>query len=138
MIRTLTIPGEPTAKARPRVVNGHSFTPAKTKNYETLVKELYWAKHSQEKPLEGPLCFYLNAYMQIPKSVSKKRRQAMLMGDEVPMKKPDLDNIAKSVTDSLNGLAYRDDSQIVMLVVSKWWSDAPRVEISIQEWGVGV
>ena len=50
-----------------------------------------------------------------------------------PTKKPDLDNIAKAVLDSLNGIAYKDDSQIVSMVVSKKYSNRPRVEITLKE-----
>ena len=50
-----------------------------------------------------------------------------------PTKKPDLDNIAKAILDSLNGIAYKDDSQIVSLLISKKYSDRPRVEIALKE-----
>lgn len=35
------IPGEPVAKGRPRVTKFGVHTPEKTKNYETLVKEMF-------------------------------------------------------------------------------------------------
>ena len=37
-----------------------------------------------------------------------------------PIKRPDTDNIAKIVLDSLNGLAYKDDSAVVDLVVKSF------------------
>ena len=37
---------------------------------------------------------------------------------------PDLDNLIKSITDALNGVAYKDDSQIVAVVSRKMF--APR------------
>jgi Holliday junction resolvase RusA-like endonuclease len=48
-----------------------------------------------------------------------------------PTKKPDVDNIAKSIQDALNKVLYRDDSQIVLLIVGKRYADVPRVEVSI-------
>ena len=70
MTRTLTIPGEPVAKGRPRVTNrGITYTPPKTKNYETLVQELYWAKHQMllnMPPTEKELLeTTLNAYFAV-------------------------------------------------------------------------
>ena len=43
---SITIPGEPLGKARPRVTNkGFVCTPTPTKNYETLIKELFYHKY---------------------------------------------------------------------------------------------
>ena len=57
----------------------------------------------------------------------------MLEGLMNPIKRPDADNIAKIVLDALNGIAYKDDSQIVDLSVPKRYSDKPRVEIFIEQ-----
>jgi Holliday junction resolvase RusA-like endonuclease len=48
-------------------------------------------------------------------------------------KKCDADNLAKSILDALNGIAYYDDSQVCELLVRKYYSDNPRVEILISE-----
>ncbi|KXG78267.1 RusA family crossover junction endodeoxyribonuclease [Thermotalea metallivorans] len=131
MIR-LTIPGEPVAKGRPRVLKtGTTYTPKKTKNYETLVKEIYVLQHN-EPPMEGELFLELKAYFSIPKSAPKKKQAAMIREEIRPTKKPDIDNLVKTVTDALNTLAYRDDSQIVEARVGKYYSEQPRVEIIIQ------
>lgn len=127
---SLTIPGDPVAKARPRVGKYGTFTPQKTKNYETLVKELYFTKYGQTL-MEGELKIDLKAFFSIPKSTSKKKRAEMQDGRIRPTKKPDIDNIIKSVTDALNGVAYVDDSQVVEIVAHKHYSDVPRVEIHI-------
>ena len=129
----LIIPGEPVAKGRPRVTkHGITYTPKKTENYENLVK-LCYMQQSQGDVLEGELKANIKAYFQIPKSASKKKYNAMEQGDIRPVKRPDIDNIIKSVLDSLNGLAYRDDSQVVCINAEKYYSDNPRVEIEISE-----
>jgi len=126
---SLIIPGEPVAKGRPRVCNGHTFTPAKTVNYETLVKELFII--SNQKKIMGELKAKINCYFSIPKSASKSKKSEMYNGIIRPVKKPDLDNIAKICLDALNTLAYDDDSQVVELCISKWYANMPRVEICI-------
>lgn len=131
MIR-LIIPGEPVAKARPRVTKWGAYTPEKTKNYETLVRELYIIQHGQTL-LEGELEVKIKAYFTIPKSTSKKRKALMVSKDIRPIKRPDLDNVMKSVTDALNEIAYKDDSQIVSATVSKYYSEEPRVEVEINK-----
>ena len=50
-----------------------------------------------------------------------------------PMKKPDNDNIVKVVQDALNQIAYRDDVQIVDCQLRKFYSENPRVVVTIQE-----
>lgn len=127
----LTIPGEPVAKGRPRVTRYGTYTPEKTKNYETLVKELYFVEHGQTL-IEGELSIDIKAYFRIPKSASKKRKRLMASGDMRPVKRPDWDNVGKIVTDALNGVAYDDDSQIVSATVEKYYSEEPRTEIKIE------
>ena len=56
----------------------------------------------------------------------------MLAGYEKPCKKPDIDNIAKVILDSLNDIAYHDDTQVVSLCMTKKYAETPRVEVEIQ------
>ena len=129
------VPGEPCAKQRHRTTRtGHTYTPKKTVNYETLVKTTY-ADQCYGVFLEGQLKMYVAAYFSIPKSASKKRREAMLAGVIRPTKRPDWDNIGKIIADSLNKIAYDDDSQVVSAIVDKVYSDRARVEVSIWEIG---
>jgi len=128
----LTIPGEPVAKQRARHGKFGTYTPEKTVNYETLVKQLY-IQQNFAKQLDGQLKLTANAYFSIPKSVSKTARAAMVAGILRPVKKPDSSNVVKIIEDALNKLAYRDDSQIVSLNVEKWYSENPRVEVEIVE-----
>lgn len=128
----LIIPGEPVAKARPRITEYGAYTPAKTKNYESLVKELYFIKHGQTL-LDGELSVNIKAYFKIPKSISKKKREMMINKDIRPIKRPDLDNVMKSITDALNGVAYKDDSQIVSANIEKFYSEEPRVDVVLEQ-----
>ena len=50
-----------------------------------------------------------------------------------PTRKPDLDNIAKSILDSLNGIAWQDDSQIVNIWISKHYDEEPHTEVTLME-----
>ena len=126
------IPGEPKAKARPRVTTkGITYTPKSTVEYENWVKQCYLVKHGQTM-LEGEVKATIKAYFGIPKSISQKRKKLMIDGKVRPTKKPDADNIAKSVLDSLNGIAYKDDSAVVALQVDKYFDENPRVEVTLE------
>jgi len=128
----LTIPGEPTAKGRPRHGKGFTYTPQKTVNYENLVKILFVEKYGQAELMTGELKVEILAYFGIPKSTSKKKALDMRLGIIRPTKKPDTDNIAKIVLDALNNIAYKDDSQVVELTVIKYYAETPSVEITIE------
>ena len=73
--------------------------------------------------------------MTIPKSFSKAKRSMALSGDLRPAKKPDASNVAKHLEDCFNGIFWRDDAQIVGLLVRKFYSDRPRWEIEIKPTG---
>ena len=129
--------GEPQGKGRPHfsTVCGHvkTRTPDQTVIYENLVKTEYRNQSGVRFPDDAMLDVRVMAYYTIPKSISKKKRQAMLDHKVRPTKKPDFDNIGKVICDSLNGIAYRDDAQIVDAQVRKFYSDTPRVVVIITD-----
>ncbi len=129
----LIVPGEPCGKGRPRFVRstGHAFTPKKTEGAESTIRLLFAQAYPNFVPLTESLKMVVLAYMGIPKSASRKSRAEMLAQTVWPTKRPDADNVIKLVCDSLNGIAYRDDSQIVSAVCHKVYSDRPRLEINI-------
>lgn len=134
---TLVIPGPPVGKGRARVVRTKAgfpiaFTPDKTRNYEATIREAFRTEYPGFEPLEGPLSLDIRAYFQIPVSASRKARAQMVAGILYPTKKPDWSNIAKC-EDALNGLAFRDDSQVVAATVLKLYSLRPRLEIRISK-----
>lgn len=126
-----TVPGEPKGKARHRTTKtGHTYTPQTTVDYENWVKQCFLLANEKER-LTGQIEAHIQAFFSIPKSASKTKREKMLSGEIRPTKKPDWDNIGKIVCDSLNDLAYKDDSHIVTGSVKKLYSDEPRVEVEL-------
>lgn len=130
------VPGEPQGKGRVRfsVRNGkiNTRTPDKTALYENKVSTEYTNQCGDWRFADDSQLFMrVTAYYTIPKSASKKRREQMLDGKIRPTKKPDADNVLKVVADSLNTIAYRDDAQIVCVVVNKYYAEQPRVEVEI-------
>lgn len=134
----LTVPGPPKGKARARTVRGRggqtfSYTPEGTVLYENLVKTCYSQNCRFSFQNGEALDVHIHAFYDIPKSTSKKKREQMLSGDILPTKKPDIDNIAKCILDALNGVAYHDDTQVVLLTIRKSYSEIPRVEVEINK-----
>ena len=132
-----TVPGEPRAKARPRFSRktGHTYTPDKTVEYEELIRLRYLQATDKVFPDDAEINAVITAYFSIPKSASKKKKQAMLEDKIRPTKKPDVDNIMKIILDSLQvgNTAFRDDAQVVWCVCEKFYDDVPRVEVSLYE-----
>ena len=127
------IEGKVQAKQRPRLSRYSTYTPEKTKNYENWVKLCFINKYPNFKPLEDALRVKIFAYYEIPKSTSKKRKLAMLDDEIRPTIKPDTDNIAKGILDSLNKIVYLDDKQVVDLEVKKMYAEKPCVYVVIEE-----
>lgn len=132
-----TIPGEPCGKARPRVVrNGncsHTYTPERTVNYENLVKLEYQRQCGNACITEGGVHMRIIARFSIPSSASKRKASAMACGTIRPTKKPDCDNIVKIICDALNGIAYKDDAQVVSVTIDKIYDIMPSVAVEIRE-----
>lgn len=126
--------GQPIAKARPRMTKaGVAYTPQRTTNYESLVRYTYQSLYGNREPLKGRIEAHIVAVFPVPKSYSKKLTTALLSGSRNYDKKPDCDNLAKSVLDALNGIAYNDDSQITSLHVVKEYGIQPKVIIELEE-----
>ena len=126
------IKGDPVAKGRPRFSGYHAYTPKKTRDYEALVKQSYMGQCGNVIT-EKDVKITIIAYFSIPKSKSKKVKEQMATGEIRPSKKPDIDNVMKSILDGLNGVAFVDDKQVVEVHVEKWYSEDPRVFVEIEE-----
>lgn len=128
-----TVPGAPKGKGRPRVTKtGHAFTPKDTAEYENLVRLYFTQTYPRHVPITGPIRAEISAYFPIPKSWTKKKRQQWKEGGVYPVVKPDADNIAKSILDSLNNIAFTDDSHVIELNVRKLYGTFPHVDTLIR------
>lgn len=130
----IVVEGKIKGKQRPRFNSrtGSAYTPKETISYENWVRFCY--REQGGKHLEGAIRARIEAYYKIPKSYTKKRVQAIREGLEYPIKKPDGDNIAKIILDSLNKIAFDDDSQVTELTVLKRYTEgAERVEFDLEE-----
>jgi len=136
-IVNFSIEGTPHGKGRPRFRRFGNFvqtyTDAKTKSYETLVKEAATKAMGSSPPLEGPVKLDLIIRLPVPKSYPKKRSEGCLNGSEWPTKKPDWDNVAKSVADAMNDIVFLDDTQIVIARVVKTYSAEAGVDVQVTE-----
>ena len=135
-----TYHGEAVGKGRPRVSRRgnyvHTYTPEKTRVFEDAIRFEFMAGNCEAMPVydrEKTLQAKVLIGVSIPQSYSKKRQALCRDRMIAPAKKPDLDNILKSVFDALCGYAFEDDSQITKIIAEKVYSERPFVEVEIDE-----
>jgi Holliday junction resolvase RusA-like endonuclease len=131
-----TVEGTPIGKGRPKFARRGNFvstyTPTKTRDYEDIIK-IEARRVMPFIPLETSVAVFVYIAVPVPVSYSKKRKIDCLAGIEKPMKKPDIDNVAKCFLDAMNGIVYVDDSQVVSLHVTKVYGTVGQVEVMVRE-----
>ena len=135
----LVINGDPVAQGRPKfTVRGGrvwAYDPQKSREYKEYVKMIAMQWWGRKPPMEGALSMSVKVFVPIPSSFSKKDRQDAISGMKRPVGKPDLENFCKGATDALEGVVFKNDSQIVAHhePFGKWYGDRPRIEIEFKE-----
>ncbi len=111
------IAGRPVPKQRTKYSSktGRFYTPKETVIYENYVKEI--TKDYIVLPLVGPV------------------KVEMIMYFNASSKRPDIDNVIKSVLDGMTGAAYTDDSQImevhaIIRLINKKEGQGVKIKIS--------
>ena len=119
----LIIEMDPVPKGRPRFTRtGHAFTDKKTRDAEKYIRDLALAEWGND-PFAGPVL--LSVYFTFKKPKSNKT--------QFHTQRPDADNIAKLVSDAINGVAFVDDCQIVGISAFKAWGDKGLVDVWVRE-----
>ena len=138
--------GKPFGQKRPRAFRRGKFlgiyAPKENVEYSTKVVNAYLEATGGLKVVNGeskyrydevPMVIEIQAFFKKPK-LTKKEQALNLPKHKFPTKKPDGDNIAKAILDSLNAVAYHDDAYVTELCVSKYYTDGEeRVNVVIYE-----
>ncbi len=110
----LVLPVPPSANAYWRVWQNRVLLSAAARSYKAAVKFRCMQNHDLPKPFEGPVVVSMVVY---------RARKA-----------GDLDNFQKCLLDSIRGVAYLDDSQVVEIYARREDDkENPRVEVRIEE-----
>jgi Holliday junction resolvase RusA-like endonuclease len=136
---SFVVEGKPIGKARARTVRRgafiHSYTPKKTIDYEEKIRNAFIEKYPDHKPIEEkPITLEIAACFELPASYPKKIKEELEEKKFLPnTKKPDWDNIGKTISDALNGFAWKDDALIVNAkVVKLYYNDGARLIVLIK------
>ena len=133
--------GDAVGKARPRYSRRgdyvHTYTPRNTQVFEQAIQ--YHCKTACRKDFpkydrDTPVKVSVTIAVGIPKSWSKKKREQAIENEILPTKKPDLDNVLKSLFDAMNGFAYEDDAQIVEIYAERFYTGGePYIDVKVEE-----
>ena len=96
------------------------YSDPKGVKYEKAIRDAVISQYDGE-PLEGPLSVNIAAIFKRQKTVDRNRHTV----------KPDADNVAKAILDSLNQVLWNDDSQIVCLTVQKLYGDRDLISMEV-------
>lgn len=121
-------------KERPRFnTRTHTtYTPQRTKDFEEKVVWAFKGKYNIDQEASyNPFRAKITAIYRPPVNTSKKK-VAELDG-QAYTKKPDVDNIAKAILDSLNGLVYKDDNQVTELIIKKEYGLENKILVELEE-----
>lgn len=115
---------KPKGQGRPRFDprSMRAYTPETTRKYIDMLKaeiNRTWPN----KPLSGAIAVSVEAIFNLPKRAGER---------PFHVQRPDADNIAKAVLDSLNGIVFADDAQVVELHATKVWAiDGDRLCVKV-------
>ena len=110
---TFTVQGTPVPKQSFRAGNGHGYTPAHVKAWQTAVAWEAQQAMAGREPLSGALAVKLSFVMP-------NRRRI------------DCDNLSKCVLDGCNAIIFADDSQVCELHVYRCVGPEPHVAIEVR------
>lgn len=126
----------PTAKGRPRLgKGGNAYTPAKTRMAEREIRCLLIAEINKAdiKITEKPVYVKMAFHYPYPRKMSQHDKLLADLGMFYKVTRPDLDNLEKLILDSMNGLIFYDDNQVVKLSSEKIYSPREGVELKVLE-----
>lgn len=132
------VAGDP--KAQPRIrafaFNGHArvYDPGTSEGWKSLIA-VAARGHFPEEPYLGEVTINMDFRFRRPKSHYRTGRFSRELRDRAPdhhVGKPDVDNLSKAVLDCLTELGvWRDDCQVVRMMVTKRYDSNPGVEIIV-------
>lgn len=132
MAIAFSVPGDPVPQPRPRVSTRGGFARAyvpKQHAVHAYRQAVAAAARAAGAGVHGePVEVVIDFVFARPQS---HLRKSGVKPDAPRFPRQDADNLTKAVLDSLNGVAWEDDSQVIRLVVSKSYGTEARTTVRI-------
>ena len=120
---TLDIPIDAVPQGRPRFFNGRTYDPPTSKQFKRDIALLVNSLRKDSAVYTGKIKVRIDIFRAAAKF--KKGVTSQRYGD--------IDNLAKAILDGVNGVLWKDDSQISDLHITKNLADTPHITLSIEE-----
>jgi len=131
MAITFTVPGNPVPQPRVRVSTrggfARAYVPSKHPVHDYRTQLALAARLAGLTPTGEPLDVVIDAVFERPKSHLLKKG---VKATAPKLPRPDVDNVAKAVLDSLQDV-MGDDTMVARLVVQKSWGQEARTTVRI-------
>lgn len=121
----ITVHGKPATKGSYVAItraDGGSFLKNDSTGLKAWTEEIQYAASVEMRGVPP----YTAVYLEI--RIYRKRPQKK--HPKFPNMKPDPDKVARAVMDALTGIAYVDDSNVIIVLARKAWADSHYTEIS--------
>ena len=133
MAITFEVAGDPVPQPRPRITvrgrRGHAYTPGDHKIHAYRAAIAAAARKAGATPTDrSPLTLIVDLVFARPKSHFRK---SGLREDAPKLPRADCSNCLKGIEDSLNGVAWVDDTQVARVVVEKAYGTEGRTTVRI-------
>ena len=133
MAIAFTVSGDPVPQPRARITvrgrHGHAYTPSDHKIHAYRAAIAAAAVEAGATPTDAaPITLIVDLVFARPKSHFRK---AGLRDDAPKLPRADCSNCLKGIEDSLNGVAWVDDTQVGRVVVEKSWGAEGRTTVRI-------
>ena len=133
MAIAFTVSGDPVPQPRARITvrgrHGHAYTPSDHKIHAYRAAIAAAAVEAGATPTDAaPITLIIDLVFARPKSHFRK---SGLREDAPKLPRADCSNCLKGIEDSLNGVAWVDDTQVGRVVVEKSWGTEGRTTVRI-------
>lgn len=117
------LPIRPHPKQRPRIVNGHAYTPQETQEYERAIRQMVLLRMN----IEGQKPYQTWCHLKITFCYASLKKPKPFCNS-----RPDIDNLLKAIFDALNGVCYRDDAIILRVEATKEYGKYDAILIEME------
>lgn len=130
---TFEVPGNPVPQPRARISTrggfGRAYTPGDHPIHAYRAAVAAAARTAGAEPTDAvPITLIVDLVFARPQSHYRKAR---LRSDAPKLPRPDCSNVLKGIEDSLNGVAWIDDTQVAKVIVEKSFGTEGRTTIRI-------